>query len=468
MKRRIPLAAKLGVTFILVILLAVGLVYGLILWSFTRQFDEYRRTSREKFASEVAALLANYREETGAWKGVGEMVLTRPYVVTLGEQSLEGKVSIFDVPFGLFDHDGGFIATNSWEWLNTFVSLDTRGAVNPLTEEQQGRGLPIYVGGRREGTLVVGDIGNPGAAEAVFLSTVAQSALIGGGIAIGLSLLLSTILIVQILRPLHALSRATDRVTEGTFPDEIQLRTHDEIGRLGESFNQMVESLKRSEAVRQTMTADIAHEIRTPVTIIQGTLEAILDGVYDASEESIAPIYEETLHLGRLIDDLRDLALAEAGELRLAREPVDLIDLVQQVADMAFVPREETPRLHFDVAAGLPKVSLDRKRFRQVIANLLSNALRHTPRDGDVFIRIRRLGNAVELVVADTGPGIRPADLPHLFERFYRADPARGRAGGSGLGLAIAKQWVEAHNGTIHAANRPAGGAEFTVRLPVS
>lgn len=230
----------------------------------------------------------------------------------------------------------------------------------------------------------------------------------------------------------------------------------------------MVESLKRSEAVRQTMTADIAHEIRTPVTIIQGTLEAILDGVYDASEESIAPIYEETLHLGRLIDDLRDLALAEAGELRLAREPVDLIDLVQQVADMAFVPREETPRLHFDSAANLPKVSLDRKRFRQVIANLLSNALRHTPRDGDVFIRIRRLENGVELVVADTGPGIRPADLPHLFERFYRADPARGRAGGSGLGLAIAKQWVEAHNGTIRAANRTAGGAEFTVRLPVS
>jgi signal transduction histidine kinase len=468
MKRRIPLAAKLGVTFIVVILLAVGLVYGLILWSIPTQFDEYRRTSREKFATEVAALLANYREETGGWVGVGEMVLTRPYVVTLGEQSLEGKVSIFDVPFGLFERDGSFIATNSWEWLNTFVRLDSRGAVLPLDDEQLSRGIPIHVGGRREGTLVVGDIGNPGAAEAVFLSTVAESALIGGGIAIGLSLLLSTLLMVQILRPLHALSRATERVTEGTLPDKVKLRTHDEIGRLGESFNQMLESLKRSETVRQTMTADIAHEIRTPVTIIQGTLEAILDGIYEASEESIAPIYEETLHLGRLIDDLRDLALAEAGELRLEKEPVDLVDLVQQVAEMAFLPREEAPKLHFNASEGLPKVLLDRKRFRQVIANLLSNALRHTPKNGDVSIRIHQVGDQIEMIVADSGSGIRPIDLPHLFERFYRADPARGRSGGSGLGLAIVKQWVEAHGGSIRAENRSGGGAQFTVRLPVS
>jgi signal transduction histidine kinase len=318
------------------------------------------------------------------------------------------------------------------------------------------------------GTLRVGDVGSLGTAESSFLSTIAESTLIGGGIAIGLALFLSTMLIVQILRPLRALSRATDRVAKGDMPDEVKLKTHDELGRLGDSFNLMLESLRLSEKVRHTMTADIAHELRTPVTIIQGTLEAILDGIYDASEEFLSPIYEETLHLGRLIDDLRDLALAEAGELRLEKDAVDIVELIQQVAETAFMAREDAPTLHLDLPKVLPKIQLDRKRFRQVIANLLSNAIRHTPKDGDVYIRARRVNGDVEMSVSDTGPGIKPEDLQHLFERFYRGDPARGRSAGSGLGLAIVKQWVEAHGGTIEAANRDSGGARFIVHIPVN
>ncbi len=467
MRRQIPLAAKLGVSFIFVILLAVALIYVLTTWSITRQFDEYQRSSRENYATEVAALLGNYRADNGTWVGVGEMVLTQPYIVTLGDQSLEGSVSIFDVPYGLFERDGGFIATNDWKWMNSFVERDEEGKIW-LTQEELAKGIPIFVDGEKEGTLIVGEVGNPGKSESVFLATVTQSALIGGGIAVGLALFLSTILIVQILRPLRALSRVTERVAEGNMPDQVTVRTHDELGRLGDSFNHMLESLKRSETVRQTMTADIAHELRTPVTIIQGTLEAILDGIYDASEETIAPIYDETLHLGRLIDDLRDLALAEAGELRLEKEPVDIAELIHQVSETAFLSREDAPNLHLDTRTLLPKVLLDRKRFRQVIANLLSNAIRHTPADGDVYIRARRINGEIEISVADTGPGIKAEDLPHLFERFYRADPARGRSAGSGLGLAIVKQWVEAHNGTIEAENRKSGGARFVIRLPLS
>ena len=466
MRRQIPLAAKLGVSFILVIILAVALIYVLTTWSITRQFDEYQRSSRENYATEVAALLGNYRADNGTWVGVGEMVLTQPYIVTLGDQSLEGSVSIFDVPYGLFERDGGFIATNDWKWMNSFVERDEEGKIW-LTQEELAKGIPIFVDGEKEGTLIVGEVGNPGKSESVFLATVTQSALIGGGIAVALALFLSTILIVQILRPLRALSRVTESVAEGDMPDQVTVRTHDELGRLGDSFNHMLESLRRSETVRQTMTADIAHELRTPVTIIQGTLEAILDGIYDASEETIAPIYDETLHLGRLIDDLRDLALAEAGELRLEKEPVDVAELIHQVSETAFLSREDAPNLHLDTPALLPKVLLDRKRFRQVIANLLSNAIRHTPADGDVYIRARRINGEIELSVADTGRGIKPEDLPHLFERFYRADPARGRSAGSGLGLAIVKQWVEAHNGTIEAGNHESGGARFVIRLPL-
>lgn len=468
MSRRIPLAAKLGVSFIVVILLAVALVYGLIMWSIPQQFDEYRRISRVRFGDEVAKLLARYRDYNGTWQGVGERVLSVPFVVSLGDESLEGKVSTFDVEISLFDRDGRLISSNSWGWLNRQVR-DENGHIRLRLEDTPSEeSIPILVDGEQVGTLFVDDIENPGTPESSFLSTVAESALIGGGIAIGLALFLSTILIVQILRPLRALSRATERVAEGDMPDEVNLKTHDELGRLGDSFNHMLESLRLSETVRHTMTADIAHELRTPVTIIQGTLEAILDGIYEPSEEFIAPIYEETLHLGRLIDDLRDLALAEAGELRLEKDSVDMVELIQQVAETAFLSRDDAPNLHLDMPKMLPNIQLDRKRFRQVIANLLSNAIRHTPKGGDVYIRARRVNGEVEMSVSDTGPGIQPEDLQHLFERFYRGDPARGRSAGSGLGLAIVKQWVEAHGGTIDAGNRKSGGARFVVHVPVN
>jgi len=465
MRRRIPLAAKLGVSFIAVILLAVALVYTLTAWSIARQFDEYRQGNRETFAEQLASMLTGYRSDRGTWDGIVESLLTRPVYIPLGEYGLEGHVWIFDVPMILADADGTVITTNQLDWAN---ERRVEGELHIiLSEEELQEGLPIIVNNSRVGTLLVGDVEAMGSSEQIFLSRVRESALIGGGIAIGLALFLTTILIVQILRPLRALSRATESVAEGEMPDEVALRTHDELGRLGDSFNHMLESLKRSETVRQTMTADIAHELRTPVTIIQGTLEAILDGIYEASEESIAPIYDETLHLGRLIDDLRDLALAEAGELRLEKEPVDITELIHQVSETAFLSREDAPNLHIDMPKQLPKIQLDRKRFRQVIANLLSNAIRHTPAEGDVYFRARRIDGEIEMSVSDTGPGIRQEDLPHLFERFYRADPARGRSAGSGLGLAIVKQWVGAHRGTIEAENRKSGGARFVIRLPL-
>lgn len=478
MRRQIPLAAKLGVSFIVVILLAVALVYGLNMWSLTQQFDEYQRLSEERYGEKVAMQLANYYESHDSWIGVTEAMLKYPYVVPLGSETLVGYVEIFDIEYTLVDTKtyrdsypyGVIVTSTAWDWASrqepTLVAGESHRVLDPA-DPPSDKSIPIIVNGESVGILYVGEFVNPTSTEADFLSTVAESALIGGGIAIAVALVLSTALIVQILRPLRALSRATERIAEGDMPDHVTLKTHDELGRLGDSFNQMLISLRRSETVRQTMTADIAHELRTPVTIIQGTLEAILDGIYDPSEESIVPIYEETLHLGRLIDDLRDLALAEAGELRLEKESIDLAELVRQVAETAFLSREDAPRLHLELSKHLPNVSLDSKRFRQVIANLLSNAIRHTPSDGDVYVRVRRMDDVIEMSVADTGPGIRPEDLPHLFERFYRGDPARGRSAGSGLGLAIVKQWVEAHEGTITAGNRKSGGARFVIHLPL-
>ena len=483
MKRRIPLAIKLGVAFVVLILLAVALVYLLTARSITQQFDEYRRESREKFGEQLADQLAWYREWNGSWKGVLERMLTRPTLIAVGDQVIEGNALIFDVPITLADRDGRIITTTEntrynelidslreaqqgstilEEWLANWEGLY-------LAESEVEDGIPILVGDSREGTLLIGEVEPEyGPDEAEFLASAMRSALLGGGIAIGMALVLSFLLIVQILSPLRVLSRATERIAQGNLPDQIRLKSRDELGQLGSSFDHMVDSLRRSEALRRTMTADIAHELRTPVTIIQGTLEAILDGIYDPSNETIAPIYEETLHLGSLIDDLRDLALAEAGELRLAKERTDIVDLVRQVTEAAGASVEHSPSVHVEFAGEIPEVSLDPKRFRQVLANLLSNALIYTPANGEIRVDLHRVEDSVELSVSDTGPGISNEDLPHLFERFYRGDPARGRTGGSGLGLAIVRQWVEAHGGTIRAENRSEGGARFVLQIPIS
>jgi len=481
MTRQIPLALKFGLAFVVVILLAVALVYFFTAQSIANRFDTYRQETREHFGEQLADQLAWYREWNGSWTGVVERILMRPTLIAVGDLVIEGSVMIFDTPITLADADGRIIITTETERLNQLIhDMREEQASKPITEtprpasegnyldtEELRTGIPIMVAERREGTLLVGEV-SYGPDETGFLQSAMRSALLGGGIAIGVAFILSFLLIAQILSPLRVLSRATDRIAHGDLPDRIQLRSRDELGQLGLSFDHMVESLRRSETLRQTMTADIAHELRTPVTIIQGTLEAILDGIYDPSSETIAPIYEETLHLGSLIDDLRDLALAEAGELRLAKEEIDLVDLARQVCETAGASLEESPSVIVVPAGAIPQVRLDPKRFRQVLANLLSNALIYTPSDGEIRVDIRPVDERIELSVSDTGPGISASDLPHLFERFYRGDPARGRTGGSGLGLAIVRQWVEAHGGTIHVENRPEGGARFILQIPVS
>ena len=453
-----PLALKLGLAFSATILLSVGLVYWITAESIDRQFDIYREANRTNYGNQIANTLTNYYAFNKSWTGVG-LLFSIPVKIRIGDQVIEGQQLTTNALLKLADENGRIFLT----------TIDSEFVGQQLTAAERAIGHEIYYEDQLVATLVVLDVGSDLAREeSEFLASAQRSALIGGGIAIVASTLLSIIVIVQILRPLRKLTRATERIAEGDLPQQVAITSHDEYRQLGESFNHMIENLRRSEQVRQTMTADIAHELRTPVTIIQGTLEAILDGVYTATDETIAPIYEETLHLGRLIDDLRDLAMAEAGELRLDREPTDIGALIRAVADTVVTPLESAPEVEVTVEPAMPLVSVDPKRFRQVIVNLLSNALRHTPGDGGIEISIRTAGMEAEVVVDDTGTGIDPEDLEHLFERFYRGDPARNRTGGSGLGLAIVKQWVEAHGGRIRAENRPSGGARFVVTLPLA
>ena len=272
------------------------------------------------------------------------------------------------------------------------------------------------------------------------------------------------------VRPLASIAAATERLADGEPGVRVELGGPGAVRRLGASFNAMADRLDRSRTERQALLADVTHELRTPLQVISGNVEAMLDGVHPRDDAHLAPILAETAVMGRLLDDLRTLSLAEAGALPLYREEADARRLLADVvAGHAAAAREAGVEL--SVADG-PAIGLDLDpvRIREVLANLVVNALRHTPAGGSVRLAATVSGPWVELTVADTGEGIAPADLDRVFERFERFDrfERRADAGGSGLGLTIARDLVAAHGGTITAESDgvPGHGTTIRVRLP--
>jgi len=288
--------------------------------------------------------------------------------------------------------------------------------------------------------------------------------LAAGAAAIALGALLTRTLV----RPLRTVEEGARRIAAGDLTHRVSVTSDDELGDLAARFNEMADALERQEMLRRSMMADIAHELRTPLAAIRAQVEAVQDGIFEATPENIGPVHDQVLLLGRLVDDLRELALAEAGQLPMERTEVDVRELVGR-AVTAVQPgaTKKGVSLSAMVAEGVPPVQGDPQRLEQVLGNLLANALRHTEPGGSITVRAESEGACVRLSVTDTGIGIAPKDLPRIFDRFYRADPSRAKTnGGTGLGLSIAKKLIEAHGGDISAASTPGQGATFTVRLP--
>jgi len=349
--------------------------------------------------------------------------------------------------------------------------------------------LPIRVQNRTVGYLVVrtpdhADLPPPAQA---FLEQVNGALWQAGLIAGLLGLLLGVTIARSITAPLGRLVTAARHVSQGHFEQCVPAAGTDEVANLAHAFNAMAASLQQAEQVRRNMIADIAHELRTPLSVLQGNLRAILDDVYPLEKAEVATLYDETLLLGRLISDLRDLTLAEAGQLRLDLHRTDIAPLVERMAARLREPATQKGiTLHVTLPKALPAVQIDPERFKQVLHNLLGNALRHTPTGGRIDLTarsgrpsesgatgcgIRDTGyglRSIIIEVADTGPGIPTEELPHVFGRFWRADTSRSRdQSGSGLGLAIAKQLVEAHGGTIGVSSAAGRGTRFWFTLPV-
>jgi two-component system sensor histidine kinase BaeS len=263
--------------------------------------------------------------------------------------------------------------------------------------------------------------------------------------------------------PIGDVMEAADRVAGGDYGARVEARGSGEVRRLGHAFNQMAQRLEVNEAQRRGLLADVAHELRTPLSVIRGNVEGMLDGLYPADEAHLGPVLEETAVMARLLDDLQTLSTAEAGVLRLHRERVDPAALVQDAA-AAFGPRAEEAgvTLRWRAASGVGDLEVDPVRIGQVLANLLSNAVRHTPRGGSVVVTVEPAGEGAAFAVSDTGSGIDAADLERVFGRFVKA----AGSGGAGLGLAIARSLVEAHGGRITAESAPDRGTTMRFVLP--
>ena len=290
-----------------------------------------------------------------------------------------------------------------------------------------------------------------------------------------IGLVLLVLLIIAAVRyirhlasPIGDVMEAADRVARGDYSARVEPRGAPEMRGLIAAFNEMAGRLETNEEQRRRLIADVAHELRTPLSVIRGNAEGVLDGMYDADEQSMGPIVAETETMARLLDDLQTLTMAETGTLKLYRQPVDPRSLVDGVvAAFGGQAAERSVRLRADLGdpgAGPPEIDADPVRIRQVLENLVANALRYTPPDGSITVAAQPTAFGVTFRVIDSGPGIRAADLPHLFDRFTKS----ADSGGSGLGLAIAKTLVEAHQGSIQAENAPAGGAVITFTLPAS
>ncbi|MEV5261643.1 HAMP domain-containing sensor histidine kinase [Streptomyces anulatus] len=319
--------------------------------------------------------------------------------------------------------------------------------------------------------LFIGDEG--GATLPGFDLSPANTARIAGAAALVLALTVGASVFAgaRLVRPLHALTGAAQRMRDGEQPESVPVSGDDEVGRLAAAFNDMSAHRARLEEQRKAMVSDVAHELRTPLSNIRGWLEAAQDGLADPDPAFVSSLLEEAVLLQHIIDDLQDLAAADAGVLRLHPESVGIRELLSQVA-AAHQARAENAGVTLAVTATATGRALraDPVRLRQAVGNLVSNAVRHTPEGGRVTLRAyaHEEGDGTVLVeVADTGSGIPPEDLPHVFDRFWRAEKSRSRrTGGSGLGLAIVRKLVEAHGGTVDATSVEGEGSTFVLRLP--
>jgi len=406
--------------------------------------------------SALAEQLAGYYATNGSWDGLPTQFSSRHWE---GPRPAHPAGAPF-LSFLLIDNTGSVVVPGHGYQVGDLVSA-----------EGQSDGIQIEVEGEKVGMLYLqSGAFNVEPVEQAFLQRVNLALAVGALGGAAAAVVLGMVLARSLTRPLRELTSGARAVAAGELDNQVPVRSSDELGELAEAFNQMNADLATARDRRRQLTADVAHELRTPLSVILGHSEGIQEGVLEASEENLAVIHEEALRLERLVEDLRILSLAESGELPLElgeHAPAALME--KTAASYRALARERDIDLDVSASEELPDIRIDMDRMGQVLGNLVSNAVRHTPEGGSVLMAAHASNGGVEIQVKDSGPGIDPEDLPHVFERFYRGDKSRHRDGaGSGLGLAIAKSLTEAQGGTIRAESLLGHGTTILLQIPKS
>lgn len=446
------LTLKLTLAFLLVALIGTILVAGFV---GARIQAEFNRFVLNRFQADLVATLADTYERNGSWQNIAAMVA---HNAQIRRRIPRGAAA----PFLLTDARGEILIGNSLHPVGDHLSARDRA-----------RAVPISVDGKTVGRVLFTDgawmVRLPQSLELQFLKQVRRATVLAALGATLIAVMLGALLAYTITRPLRDLKTGTHMIAKGKLGYQVQVHTKDEIGDLANSFNRMSSELARASKMRRQMTADIAHDLRTPLSVILGYAEALNDGKLSGNAETYSILHSEALHLQHLIEDLRTLSLADAGELSLDMQPTDIQALLQRIAAAYHAAASERDiALQIDAAA-LPIVRMDPERMMQVLGNLVSNALRYTPAGGVIRLTAESDANSLILRLQDTGAGIPPESLPYVFERFYRADPSRHIGEGeSGLGLAIAKSLVELQGGSISVRSQLGQGTIFEIRFPYS
>lgn len=352
----------------------------------------------------------------------------------------------------------------------TLLDAERRPVVGNPEPSEEAATRPIVVDDRVVGWIArVPERRISTAADLTFQQQQLRASWIIAGLALAVAALVALVLARAFLQPLKRVAEATHRLAAGNYATRVAVRSADELGRLAEDFNRLAQALERNEQLRRRFMADVSHELRTPLAVLSGELEALEDGVRPLTRESLASLRSEVSALGKLVDDLNQLALADSGALAYRKETLDVVPLVAQALDSHRERLAERALAVETAWNGAAPVFGDADRLRQLFRNLLENSVRYTNPGGRVRVATRRDGGRVVVEFEDSAPGVPSTALPQLFERFYRVDESRSRAnGGSGLGLAICRSIAAAHGGDIAAAPSPLGGLRVSVSLPVA
>jgi len=437
---------RLVAAFTLVILVTIGAVFFFINQATQGEIRRFGERIDQMRAGRMETQLVGYYLHEGDWEGI------QPFVEQWG--NLYGQRII------LTDANGIVVADSEGGFLGELYNPSSTGRL--LSSPWQSGDIgTLYI--TPESSLDFTSL-------QILFGTIGRFFIWGSLIAVAIALIMTFFLSRRILAPVKALTSAAKRLGHGDFSQRVKVKDRSEVGELANTFNSMAGDLERAEQLRQNMVADVAHELRTPLSNIRGYLEAMRDGVIEPDADTIRSLDEEATLLSRLVDDLQELSLAEAGELKLVCQVENIGELIKQtVAGVQAQATAKSLSVSVDLPDKLPPVNIDSHRVSQVLSNLLENSVAHTARGDAITVTAKQKDNYLEVAVTDTGEGIPAEDLPNIFERFYRVDKSRARTtGGTGLGLTIAKRLVEAHGGKIEAHSELGKGSRFAFTLPLS